>query len=118
MTNDEITSLRKGDVIASIRSHTPRIIRDVSIDQPRGDSLPHVRVTVAILRCSWTKGPTTILDRYILKTQYEKLDCRVKLDQPIDLEILKSSGVPYWDRSVGCCDVEGVDLQPREPAND
>ena len=71
-------------------------------------------VCVAIIRCSWTTRAYTYLYRHMLQTGFSTTGKRVLLNTLID-EILadeiQESRPP--GRHITCCDVEGVDYEPR-----
>ena len=109
-----IDQLQVGDVIRNRGGF--RVVRKVSRlkDPSRGGMRKYNEragqvncVTLSILRCSWTKRPYTIVNRYDLSyAGYTPANFRIRLDKPLDIQLaheLESQG-----KTMTCCDVIGV----------
>lgn len=109
-----IDELQVGDVLRNDGGF--RVVREVTRfghGSRRGvrqfDRLGQVNcITLSILRCSWTKRPYTVMNRYDIVYQgYRPAGFRVRLDKPIDAQIARA----LQDRTeytMTCCDVVGV----------
>ncbi len=104
MTDEEIASLKIGDVIVSKKSGMLRVVRELS-----GYGAISMRsVSVTIQRCSWTHRPYTIIDRFMLRRDYECTGTNVGvLNSPLDMAMkyeINSRKKP----KITCCMVKGI----------
>lgn len=66
-------------------------------------------VTFAILRCSWTKRPATVLERTDLKTRARCITrARIDLEKTHGAQLVLKDLKDHMAREVKCCDVIGV----------
>jgi hypothetical protein len=96
--------VRVGDVLRS-PGKSYRVVREA-----RRDENGRLRgVTFAIMRCSWTKRPTTTYIRMDLKVGWSYVGARVKLTNEIDEKLARDvHAETSADCVLRCCDVRGV----------
>lgn len=107
MRRDWRDRLQVGDVIANADGHgAPRIVRRAHYHK---NGLLYA-VTLVIRHCSWTGRCYTLLTRSDLRTfGYKRTRPRVVLKVTgIDARIAHAIAEPAWEKSLTCCDVEGL----------
>lgn len=104
-----INSIKKGDVLKS-PTGTLRIVRGVT----HGGSICKTFVQFTILRCSWTRRPTTTVDGQVLK-RYSPTGANIPLTGELDAAIERDSTgragkypLIGSEREIFCCDVRGM----------
>jgi hypothetical protein len=99
---DWFAFLRVGDVLRS-PSGALRVVRLVSRREGRLTA-----VCFAIRRCSWTRRPLTVYNRYDLKRGWSHVGARVRLDSELDRKIARSHTLIPPEYEIRCCDVVGL----------
>lgn len=101
MTDAEIETLKAGDIIVN-RAGKDRTVLDVSHHRRA------VYALVAILRCSWTHAPFTLLDRHQLRNHYQLVPGQVDPKScRLLAAVINDRDKPGFERKLKCCDVVG-----------